>query len=319
MGTPWVQMLKHFETADAGMADARDHADALRRFTRAAGDYLALSKPRLLPMVLFTALPALVMASGGWPPAGVILITLLGTALAAASANTLNCYAERDRDAMMARTRHRPLPAGRIAPGSALAFGVLLAGGSAILLWYATTPLAAVVALAGILFYLFVYTVWLKPRTPLSVVVGGAAGAVAPLIADAAVDGRLGWAGALVFLIVFFWQPPHFWAIALYRKDDYARAGFPMLPLVIGDDATRRRVLGYTLVLIPVTLAPVALGFLGPLYLALALAAGAWFLHAAVRLVRRRTHAAARGMFRVSLAYLFVLLLGMIADLALYA
>jgi protoheme IX farnesyltransferase len=244
MSTPRAQILKQFETADASACDARDRTAQTHRLARAIGDYLALTKPRLLPMVLFTALPAMVMASGGWPPAEIILVTLLGTALAAASANTLNCYAERDRDALMARTRLRPIPAGRIAAGPALAFGVILGISATLLLWSATTPLAAAVALAGILFYVFVYTVWLKPRTPQSVVVGAAAGAVAPLIADAAMDGRIGWAGVLLFLIVFFWQPPHFWAIALYRKDDYARAGFPMLPLVIGDDATRRRMLG---------------------------------------------------------------------------
>jgi protoheme IX farnesyltransferase len=169
MGTPWAQILKQFETAGAGTVDVRDRADALRRFACSAGHYLALTKPRLLPMVLFTALPALVMASGGWPAADVILITLLGTALAAASANALNCYAERDRDALMTRTRNRPLPAGRIEPGSALAFGVLLAITSTILLWNASTPLAAGVALAAILFYVFVYTIWLKPRTARSV------------------------------------------------------------------------------------------------------------------------------------------------------
>lgn len=290
-----------------------------RGLARRLGLYLALTKPRLLPLVLFTGLPALLMAAGGWPPAAMIVGTLVGTAFAAASANVLNCYIERDRDALMPRTAGRPLPAGLLAPRPALVFGIALGALSAIILWATANGLAASVGIAGILFYVFVYTVWLKPRTTLGVVIGGAAGAVAPLIADAAIEGTIGWAGWLLFLIIFFWQPPHFWAISLYRKDEYAKAGFPLLPLVRGDEATRRRMLAYTLLLIPITIAPVALGLLGNLYLALALALGGWFTFAAVRVLRERTDDAARAMFRVSLAYLFVLFAGMIADLALRA
>jgi protoheme IX farnesyltransferase len=211
----------------------------------------------------------------------------------------------------MPRTAGRPLPAGLLAPRPALTFGIALGVLSAIILWATASGAAAAVGIAGILFYVFVYTVWLKPRSTLSVVIGGAAGAVAPLIADAAVGGTVGWAGWLLFLIIFFWQPPHFWAISLYRKDEYARAGFPLLPLMRGDDATRRRMLAWTLLLVPVTLAPVALGLLGNLYLALSLALGAWFAFAALRVLRERTDGAARSMFRVSLAYLFVLFAGM--------
>jgi protoheme IX farnesyltransferase len=281
--------------------------------------YFALTKPRLLPLVLFTGLPALVMAAGGWPAGHLIVMTLLGTALAAASANVLNCYVERERDALMTRTAGRPLPAGLLEPRQALVFGIALGILSALILWGSTTGAAATVGVAGILFYVFIYTVWLKPRTTLGVLIGGAAGAVAPLIADAAVDGRIGWAGWLLFGIIFFWQPPHFWAISLYRKDEYARAGFPLLPLEIGDDATRRRMLLYTLLLVPVTLLPVALGMLGGVYLALCVLLGGWFVFHALRVMRLRTPGSARTMFRVSLLYLFTLFVGMLADLALHA
>jgi protoheme IX farnesyltransferase len=177
-------------------------------------------------------------------------------------------------------------------------------------------PLAAGLGLATILFYVFVYTVWLKPRSAWNAVVGGAAGAAAPLIADAAVNGHVGPAGWVLFAIVFFWQPPHVWAIALFRKDDYARAGIPMLPHVIGDQPTRWRMLWYSLALVPVTLAPLPLGLLGPLYGVVAAALGAWFVWHSVRVLRERTDAAARRMFGVSLVYLFALFVAMLVDLA---
>lgn len=274
-----------------------------------------LTKPRLLPMVLFTGLPVFGMAAGGWPPLGFACLTLLGIALAAASANTLNAYLERDTDALMERTRSRPLPAGRISPRAALGFGLGLGALSTGLLLGLAGPAAAGVGVASILFYVFVYTLWLKPRSAWNAVIGGAAGAAAPLIADVALHGTITAAGLCLFAIVFFWQPPHVWAIALYRKADYEAARIPMLPSVIGDEATRRRMLGYTIGLVPVTLAPWALGFLGPAYLAVALGLNAWFVTAAVRLLRERDTDAARRVFRVSLAYLFGLFLAMNVDL----
>ena len=279
-------------------------------------NYVDLTKPRLLPMVLFTGLPVMGMAAGGWPPAGFVLLTLLGIALAASSANTLNAYIERDIDAVMERTRTRPLPAGRIAPAAALGFGLALGVGSTGLLYALAGPAAAGVCIASILFYVFVYTVWLKPRSSWNVVIGGAAGAAAPLIADVAVNGSIGPAGLLLFGVVFFWQPPHVWAIALYRKADYEAAGIPMLPSVIGDQPTRWRMLWYTLGLVPVTLAPVALGLLGSLYGAVAVAANLWFVWAAVSVLRQQDEASAQAMFRVSLGYLFALFLAMLADQA---
>ncbi|MDJ0788903.1 MAG: heme o synthase [Myxococcota bacterium] len=277
--------------------------------------YADLTKPRLLPMVLFTGLPVLGMAPLGWPSPGFAVLTLLGIALAAASANTLNAYIERDSDALMERTRTRPLPAGRISPRAALGFGLALGLLSTGLLYVIAGAPAAGLGVASILFYVFVYTIWLKPRSAWNAVIGGAAGAAAPLIADAAVNGSVGPAGLLLFGIVFFWQPPHVWAIALYRKQDYEAAGIPMLPSVIGDEKTRWRVLAYTLGLIPVTLAPVALGLLGPVYGAVAVGANLWFTLSAVRLLRERTDEAARNTFRVSLAFLFSLFLAMNLEL----
>jgi protoheme IX farnesyltransferase len=292
----------------------------LARATAAAlRTWADLTKPRLLPMVLFTGLPIFGLAAGGWPGTGFALLTLLGIALAAASANTLNAYIERDVDARMERTRTRPLPMGLISPRAALRFGLALGVASTALLWLVGGSVAAGLGVASILFYVFVYTVWLKPRSAWNAVIGGAAGAAAPIIADAAVNGRVGVAGLALFAIVFFWQPPHVWAIALYRKRDYEAAGIPMLPSVIGDQPTRRRMLWYTLGLVPVTLAPVALGLLGPLYLAVALGMNAWFVVSVLRLLRERDDAAARRVFHVSLAYLFSLFLAMNVELLLKA
>ena len=280
-----------------------------------ARNYLDLTKPRLLPMVLFTGLPVMGMAAGGWPSFEFVMLTLLGIALAASCANTLNAYIERDLDGVMERTKDRPLPSGRIAPRAALGFGLALGLGSTLLLYAIAGLPAAGVGVASILFYVFVYTIWLKPRSAWNAVIGGASGAAAPLIADVAVNGQIGPAGLLLFGVVFFWQPPHVWAIALYRKADYEAAGIPMLPSVIGDQPTRWRMLWYTIGLVPVTLAPVALGLLGPIYGTVALAMNLWFVWAAVRVLRERNDSSAQAMFRVSLAYLFALFLAMLVDL----
>jgi protoheme IX farnesyltransferase len=281
-----------------------------------ARNYLDLTKPRLLPMVLFTALPVMGMAAGGWPSLGLVVLLLLGIALAASSANTLNAYIERDLDGIMERTRERPLPAGRLSPRSALGFGLVLGSLSALLLWRLAGLPAAGVGVASILFYVFVYTVWLKPRSAWNAVIGGAAGAAAPLIADVAINGTIGAPGLLLFAVVFFWQPPHVWAIALYRKSDYEAAGIPMLPSVIGDQPTRWRMLWYTVGLLPVTLAPLVLGLLGPIYGSVAVGLNVWFVWSAVRVLRERSDEAAQAMFRVSLMYLFAILAAMLVDLA---
>jgi len=279
-------------------------------------DYVDLTKPRLLPLVLITGLPVMGMASGGWPPLSLALPILVGIALAAASANTLNAYLEREVDKRMERTRARPLPSGKLAPQSALIFGWLLGIGSTLLLWVVAGLMTAAVAVASILYYVFVYTIWLKPRSAWNAVVGGAAGAAAPLIADVAVNGHLGMPGLLLFAIVFFWQPPHVWAIALYRKADYEAAGIPMLPNVIGDEGTRRWILICTLGLVPVTLAPGLLGLLGSVYMTVAVGVNAWFVISSIQLAKQRTDEAARRMFHVSLAYLFAICFAMLIDLA---
>jgi protoheme IX farnesyltransferase len=278
--------------------------------------YLALTKPRLLPLVLFSGLPALVLAEGRWPSLHLAAWTLVGTALAAGAANALNSYLERERDSRMARTATRPLVAGTLRPERALGLGLVLAVVGTLVLWSAAGPAPAGIALAAILFYVFVYTLWLKPRTPFAVIAGGVSGAIAPLIADAAADGTISLSGWLLFAIIFLWQPPHFYAIALNHRADYARAGFPMLHDRIGDTATCRRSLVWIASLLPVTLAPVWLGMLGLGYGAVTLALWAWFFAQGVALLRRQDAPTARRTFRVSLVYLVGTFGAMLVDLA---
>jgi len=291
-------------------------ADSSRAAYRTLGTYVELTKPRLLPLVLVTGLPALALAGGAWPSLQTSLPVLFGIALAAAAANTFNAYIERDLDARMPRTRERPLPSGRLAPQRALRFGWALALASTGVLYVVGGAMAAGLGVATILFYVFAYTLWSKRRSAWSAVIGGFAGAAAPLMADAAIDGRVGPAGLLLFAIVFFWQPPHVWAIALYRKDEYAAAGFPVLPNVVGEDATRRYMVLFTALLAPVTLAPWAFGLVGGLYLVVAVVANLWFMGHALRVWRVRTPAAARGMFLASLGYLFALFAAMLVELS---
>lgn len=279
--------------------------------------FLALTKPRILPLVVFTGIPVLGMTAGGWPPLATALAALLGIALAAAAANALNMYLERDRDALMERTRNRPLPAGAVSAPSALVFGVAVAALSTAVLWWTGGRLAAGVGVASILFYVCVYTLWLKPHSAYNAVLGAPAGAAAPLIADAAVHGHVGLPGLLLFAIIVAWQPPHVWAIALYRRDDYAAAGIPMMPAVIGEERTRRRMLWYSIGLVPITLLPGLLGLLGGFYLACAVVLNIAFLWSGIRLIRERSEAAARRVFRVSLVYLSLLYVAMLGDLLL--
>jgi protoheme IX farnesyltransferase len=281
-----------------------------------AAHYISLTKPRLLPLVLFSGLPALVLAGNGWPAPSVTIATLLGIALCAGAANTLNSYIERDLDAQMDRTATRPLPAGVISPRAALGFGLGLAVVGTGMLWLSVGPPAALIALSAILVYIFIYTLWLKPRTAFAVVVGGFSGAIAPLIADAAIDGHVGAAGWLLFAIIFVWQPPHFYAISLYRRGDYKRAGFPMLVDRIGEDATIDRILLWTAGLIPLTLAPALLPELGAIYLVAAVVLGAMFIAKTIELRRQRTPEAARGLFLMSLLHLMGLFAAMIVELA---
>ncbi|MCP4805426.1 MAG: protoheme IX farnesyltransferase [Proteobacteria bacterium] len=285
---------------------------------RSVGDvlrlYWAMTRPRVLALVLFTGLPVFAMQQAGWPSLWVTLHVLFGTALAGAACSVLNAYVERDTDAMMARTQKRPLPVASVAPEHALGYGVFLTLASTASLWLSGGLVAAAVGLGSILFYVFVYTMWLKPRTPQNIVIGGAAGATTPLIADAAMNGSIGLGSTMLFLIIFFWTPPHFWAIALFRKDDYAAAGIPMMPNVVGDQPTRWRMLAYTLLLVPITMAPVAIDYMGWFYGASALLLGAWFTWKNIGVLRAQDVRQDRKFFMVSNVYLLALFGAMIVD-----
>ena len=276
--------------------------------------WLELTKPRIVSLVIFTGLPALLLAAHGWPAAPVAWGTLGGIALSAASAASFNHYFDRDIDALMRRTRTRPLPSGVLPPAAAVGLGVALGVLAMAVLVATTNLLAAGIALASIVYYALVYTVWLKRRTPMNIVIGGGAGASAPLIAWAAVTGGVGLPAILLASIIFLWTPPHFWALSLYRRDDYERAGLPMLPVTHGEDYTRRQIVLYTVVLVGSTLAVAPLAGLGPLYTASAAILGALFVLGAERLRRAPSVPNAQRLFRYSIAYLFVLFLVMSVD-----
>jgi len=267
------------------------------------GDYFALLKPRVMSLVLFTGLVGVLIAPGHAHPFAAAL-AVLAIALGSGAAGAINMWYERDLDALMARTRNRPLPAGRVAPDDALGLGVLLSIFSILLMAVATNYVAAALLAAAILFYVFVYTIWLKRRTPQNIVIGGAAGAVPPLVGWAAVTGHVGLAALFMFALVFYWTPPHFWALAILAKDDYAAAGVPMLPVVRGDRETARQILLYTVLLVGLSLLPYLSQTFGLVYLLSAAALGAYFLVLAVRLLRDTSRANARGLFLYSLAYL---------------
>ncbi|MGH7741307.1 MAG: heme o synthase [Candidatus Eiseniibacteriota bacterium] len=284
------------------------------RAARRLRAYVELTKPRISLLVVMTAVPALLLAARGFPGARVFFGTLLGTVLASGSAASFNMYFDRDLDARMRRTAARPLPAGVLPPASALGLGFTLAALAWLTLVLCGNVLAALIALVSIFYYAVVYTVWLKRRTPQNIVIGGAAGASAPLIAWAAVTGTLGAPALLMFAIIFLWTPPHFWALSLYRRDDYQRAGLPMLPVTHGEEETRRQILSYSVVLVAATLAVAPLAALGPLYWAPAGALGAAFLWGAWRLHRERSTPRAVWLFRFSILYLFVLFVCLSAD-----
>jgi heme o synthase len=271
-----------------------------------ARDYVALLKPRVMSLVVFTGFAGLVVAPGSLHPL-LAAVAVLCIAVGAGAAGAINMWYERDIDALMERTRKRPIPAGRVAPDKALAFGVTLALFSVMLMGVAVNWTAAALLALAIGFYVFVYTVWLKRRTPQNIVIGGAAGAFPPMIGWAAVTGTLGLDSIALFLIIFMWTPPHFWSLALYRAGDYAKAGVPMLPVVAGKAETRRQILIYTSLLVPLSFAPFVLGMAGIAYGAAAAVMGACFLLLAVQVLRERGVRAAQRMFRFSILYLFVL------------
>ena len=282
----------------------------------AVADYVALLKPRVMSLVVFTGFVGLYLAPGTLHPV-LALTAILCIAVGAGAAGAINMWYDRDIDTLMARTRERPIPAGRIEPGAALGFGVSLALAAVLMMGLAVNLAAAGLLALTISFYVLVYTVWLKRRTPQNIVIGGAAGALPPVIGWAAVTGDVGLAGLVLFAIVFMWTPPHFWALALYRSGDYAKAGVPMLPVVAGAAATKRQMLFYTLALFPIALAPTALGFSGPLYGAGAALLGTLFVVCALRVRRDATDRSARQMFGFSIVYLFMIFALLAADKAL--
>jgi len=277
-------------------------------------DYLSLAKPRIIPLLLITALGGMMMAERGWPSTGLVVLTLLGGALAAAGAGAINCWIDRDLDRVMLRTRRRPLPDGRIAPSHALLFGIALGLAAFLLLAFWVNVLAATLAISGLLFYVFVYTLWLKRSTVQNIVIGGAAGAVPPLVGWAAVTHRVDLTAVYLFAVIFLWTPPHFWALALRLRGDYARAQVPMLPVVRGEAAARRQIVVYTLILVAVTLAVVATGALGLFYLAGAAVLGGAFIALALVNLRARRLRWSRLLFDYSIAYLGLLFALMVAD-----
>lgn len=280
------------------------------------GGYINLMKPHVTVLLLGVTLASMAIAQGGFPPLGLVIATLFGGACAAGSANAMNCYFDRDIDQVMSRTRRRSLPAGRIPPTHALIFGVALAIISFADLALFVNLLSAALAFSGILFYILVYTLWLKRTSTQNIVIGGAAGAVPPLVGWAAVTHSVGLPAIWLFAIIFYWTPPHFWALALLIKNDYARAHIPMMPVVLGEKETKRQIVLYTLLLIAVTLVLFTTRAMGYLYLAAALALGAGFLYLSIRVLRDDTKRWARTLFWYSNCYLALLFALMVIDRA---
>ncbi len=276
--------------------------------------YVALTKPRIIELLLITTVPAMVVAQQGWPATWLVAATVVGGTLAAGGANAINMYIDRDIDRLMERTRQRPLVQGTLRPGRALVFAITLEVVAFAVLWWSSNLLAACLALSATLFYVFVYTLWLKRTTKHNIVIGGAAGSVPALVGWAAVTGSLGWAPWLMFLIIFLWTPPHFWALAIRYRDDYAAAEVPMLPVVSDLAATSRQVLAYTVTvwLSSLVLWPVAK--LGWIYGAAAILSGGWFLAEAVALQRNPTSARAMRVFGASITYLTIVFVAMAVD-----
>jgi len=280
------------------------------------GDYFALLKPRVMSLVIFTGLAGLVAAPGHIDPV-TGFVALLCIAVAAGASGALNMAYDADIDRVMSRTATRPIPMGRIAPGEALGFGWVLSVAAVTVMALFVNFAAAALLAFTIFVYVGVYTLWLKRRTPQNIVIGGLSGALPPAIGWAAVTGDLSLAPILLVAIIFLWTPPHFWALSLWRSEDYARAGVPMLPVVRGKAATRRQILAYTAILVPLGLAPAAIGTAGPLYLAVAAGIGAWFAVEAVAVFFERDtvkEPAAHRLFRVSLIYMFALFASLIVE-----
>jgi protoheme IX farnesyltransferase len=278
--------------------------------------YYQLTKPRIILLLLITTAGGMWIAAKGEVDPVLLLVTLISGACAAGSANTINCFYDRDIDYIMERTRHRPLPSGRIQPRDALIFAIALATLSFTLLAVFANLLSACLAMSGIVFYVLIYTHWLKRHSTLNIVIGGAAGAIPPLVGWAAVTGDLSWAAWVLFAIIFFWTPPHFWALAVLIREDYAKVGVPMLPVVVGNEPTARQIFYYTLILLPVTLLLVyPLHVMGAVYCGIALLLGSVFVQKAWQLMQAPSDLqVARSVFKYSILYLMLLCAGMGLD-----
>jgi protoheme IX farnesyltransferase len=276
--------------------------------------YVALTKPRIIELLLITTLPTMVVAERGLPPLGLMVATLVGGALAAGGANAVNMYVDRDIDALMERTKNRPLVTGEVTPRAALTFAVVLEVAAFIELWALVNLLSAVLAVSACLFYVFVYTLWLKRSSSRNIVIGGAAGAVPVLVGWSAVTGSLSWAPIVLFAIIFYWTPPHFWALAIRYREDYAAAEVPMLPAVVSLRTTAVRILGYTVLLWLITLLFAWVADMGLLYVLSAVVLGGLFTAMAVQLLRDATPQRAMRLFGWSITYLTLLFVAMAAD-----
>ncbi len=295
------------ETPSLALADR-----ASSRTLQLLSDYLELTKPKVQSLLLLTTIATMYVA--GDPSPLLVALTCLGGYLSAGGAGAVNHWFDRDIDARMTRTAKRPIPAGRVPPSAALIFGCTLACLSLLELSLAVNPLAAELSFSGFLGYVFVYTVWLKRRTPQNIVIGGAAGAVPPLVGWAAVTGSVSGMAVMLFFIVFFWTPPHFWALSLLMKDEYGKVGVPMLPVVRGEAETRRQIVLYSALLYAVTQLPFCAGGFGLAYLGASMLLGLGFIAGAVRLYRRADRRSALRLYLYSLAYLALLFCAMVAD-----
>ncbi len=282
------------------------------RTRQVVADYVEMTKPKVQSLLLLTTIATMYVA--GDPSPLLVALTCLGGYLSAGGAGAVNHWFDRDIDGLMSRTANRPIPAGRVSPRAALLYGCTLAALSVLELSLAVNPLAAGLSFGGFLGYVLVYTVWLKRRTPQNIVIGGAAGAVPPLVGWAAVTGSVSGTAVILFFIVFFWTPPHFWALSLLMKDEYRKVGIPMLPVVRGEEETRRQILLYAVLLYAVTQLPFCAGGFGLIYLGASLALGLGFIAGAVRLQRRADRRSALRLYLFSLAYLALLFCAMVAD-----
>lgn len=303
------------DLATSSAPEARDEVPGEGAHSLVA-DLWELTKPRIMLLLLITCGGAMAWAADGLPRLSVAAAALFGLGLASGGASAINHVYDRDIDRLMKRTRNRPIAAGRVEPRVGIALGIGLNVAAGIVLWVFTTGLAALLCLGGSFFYAVVYTMILKRRTPQNIVIGGAAGAMPPLVGWAAVTGHIGWAPIVMFVVIFLWTPPHFWALAILARGDYAKAGVPMLPVVRSERSTAIQILVYTVLLVAFTILPTLTGLLGYLYLAAALVLGAVFLWYAVRLLLTYSRATARATFLYSLAYLALIFIAMGADRA---